>query len=161
MRDRSRKAPVFLEEAVKKYGWIALAAFLADRGTKLMWDRIPREGRTLIPGVIGLLPVRNTGAAFSLFSGVPWLPAALSLAILAGGFFLLRGKELSGLSGTGVMLALGGAAGNLLDRLVYGSVPDMIELLFVRFAVFNLADVCVVVGCLLAAADLFRRDAHG
>ncbi len=138
-----------------------MAVFLADRGTKLLWDRIPAGGMVLIPGVIGLYPVRNTGMAFSLFSGRPWLLGLLSLAVIAVAFFFLRGKDVSRLAGTGLMMMLGGAAGNLTDRLLAGSVPDMIEFLFVRFAVFNVADACLVIGCALVMMDLLRSKKHG
>ena len=47
-----------------KTGWIAPAVFLADRITKAFWNRIPREGIALIPGVLGLRQARNTGMAF-------------------------------------------------------------------------------------------------
>lgn len=146
---------------MKRYLWIALAAFLADRGTKLLWDRIPAGGVTLIPGILGLRPARNTGMAFSLLSGHPWLLAILSLAVLLGAFLFLRGKQLRPLAWTGLMLMLGGAVGNLLDRLFLGWVPDMIEFLFVRFAIFNVADACLTVGCGLVILDLFRGEKHG
>ena len=63
----------------------------------------------------------------------------------------------------GLMMMLGGACGNLTDRLLAGSVPDMVELLFVRFAIFNAADVCLVAGCALVMADLLLggRKKHG
>ena len=148
---------------MKRNLWIAGVVFLADRGTKLFWDRIPAEGMTLIPGVIGLCPARNTGMAFSLLSGQPWLTGLLSLMLIAGGFLYLRGKELRRLESVGLMMMLGGACGNLTDRLLAGSVPDMVELLFVRFAIFNAADVCLVAGCVLVMADLLLggRKKHG
>ena len=163
-QERSRKGSFFSGKGrrMKKSDfWIAGAVFLADRGTKLLWDRIPAGGRTLIPGVIGLYPARNTGMAFSLFSGQPWLPGLLSLGIIAAAFFFLRGKELSRLTRTGLMMMLGGAAGNLADRFFTGSVPDLFEFLFVRFAVFNVADACLVIGCGLVMLDLFRGEKHG
>ena len=55
------------------------------------------------------------------------------------------------------MMMLGGALGNMLDRFLTGFVPDLIEFLFVRFAVFNLADACLVIGCGLVIIDLFRK----
>jgi signal peptidase II len=146
---------------LKRYGWIAPAAFLADRGVKLLWDRIPAGGRVLIPGILGLYPARNTGMAFSLFSGSPWIPGVLGILVTAAALLLLRGRTLRGMTAAGLMMMLGGAAGNLTDRLLTGSVPDMFELLFVRFAVFNLADACLVAGCGLVIIDLFTGDRHG
>ena len=146
---------------MKRNLWIAGAVFLADRGTKLLWDRIPADGKTLIPGILGLRPLRNTGMAFSLLSGAPRLTALLSLLIIGAAFLFLRRKKLRTLAETGLMMMLGGALGNLADRLFLGYVPDLIELLFVRFAVFNVADACLVCGCLLVILDLCRRETNG
>ena len=144
---------------MKKHVWIALAVFLADRGTKLLWDRIPAEGIVLIPGVAGLYPARNTGMAFSLFSGNPWMLGVLSAFLVAGGFLFLRKKKWSRLALTGLMMMLGGAAGNMIDRFVHGYVPDMIEFLFVRFAIFNVADVFLCTGCgLVILRLLFGKE---
>lgn len=142
--------------------WIAPAVFLADRGVKLLWKRIPAEGRTLIPGVLGLTPARNTGMAFSLFSGRSWLLGLVSLVLIAGALLFLRGKDLRGLTRVGLMMMLGGAAGNMVDRFFLGYVPDMFELLFVRFAVFNVADAFLVTGCALVMIDLlFGGEKNG
>ncbi len=141
---------------IRKYGWIAALALAADRVSKALVPRIPAEGAALIPGIVGLRSVRNTGMAFSLFSGRPWLLGLLSLGIVAGAFFFLRGKKLRPVISVGLMLMLGGAAGNLIDRFALGYVPDMIELLFVDFAVFNVADMCLVIGCLTVMAGILR-----
>ena len=82
-------------------GWIAAAVFLADRITKLFAERFLRSAVTLIPGVLGLRPARNTGMAFSLLSGHPVLLGILSLGILTGAFLALRKKKLDSVSQTG------------------------------------------------------------
>ena len=145
---------------MRKYWWIALASFLADQGTKLLARRLT-EPVALIPGIIGLRYAENTGMAFSLLSGKPWLLGLLSLVIIAAAFFLLRGRKLHPVIGAGLMMMLGGAAGNLVDRFAMGYVPDMIELQFVRFAIFNLADAFLVIGCGLVILSLFRAEKHG
>ena len=142
-------------------GWIAAAVFLADRITKLLSETMLKGSVSLIPGVLGLRPARNTGMAFSLLSGHPVLLGILSLGIVAGAFWALRKKKLNPLSQTGLMMMLGGATGNLADRLMTGYVPDMIEFLFVRFAIFNIADACLVIGCGLVIWDLFRGRENG
>ena len=142
-------------------GWIAAAVFLADRITKLLSETMLKGSVSLIPGVLGLRPARNTGMAFSLLSGHPVLLGILSLGIVAGAFWVFRKKKLNPLSQTGLMMMLGGATGNLADRLLTGYVPDMIEFLFVRFAVFNIADACLVIGCGLVIWDLFRGKENG
>ena len=138
-------------------GLIAVAVFAADRVTKILAGGIPPEGIPLIPGVVRLRYAENTGAAFSMFSGHPWLLGVLSLLIIVGGFLCLRKKTLPALAITGLMMMLGGAAGNMVDRLATGFVPDMIELLFVRFAIFNVADSFLCIGCVLTAVSLLRR----
>lgn len=141
-------------KSMRKEIWIAPAVFAADRVCKILAERIPPGGKVLIPGILGLRYTRNTGMAFSLFSGHPWLLGLLSLLIVAGAFRFLWKKEIPPLPFIGLMLMLGGAAGNMADRLFGGSVPDMIELLFVRFAVFNPADMALTIGCAMMMLHL-------
>ena len=75
----------------KKAMWlIAAAVFAADRVTKILAAGIPAEGIPLIPGVVRLRYAENTGAAFSMLSGHPWLLGILSLIIIAGAFLFLH-----------------------------------------------------------------------
>ena len=135
--------------------WMTAAGvFLADRVTKMLAEGIPADGQVLIPGVVGLRLVRNRGIAFSLLSGKPWLLGLASLAVIAAAILVLRKREIPPLRLAGLMMMLGGAAGNMVDRLFQGSVTDMIELLFIRFAIFNTADACLCVGCALVILTL-------
>ena len=135
--------------------WIVvITVLIIDRITKELAPGIPAEGITLIPGVIGLRYAENVGAAFSMLSGAPRLLGVLSLALIAGGYLWLRKKEISPLPLTGLALMAGGAAGNMLDRLIRGFVPDMIETQFVNFPVFNAADSCLVIGCVLVMVSI-------
>ena len=71
---------------------------------------------------------------------------------------ILRKKKLAPFPVTALMLMLGGAVGNMLDRFFTGFVPDMIEFLFVRFAIFNVADMALTIGCgLMILSLLFRK----
>ena len=135
-------------------GILAAAVWTADRITKVLAPGIPEEGQVLIPGVVGLRYAENRGIAFSLLSGVPWLPGVLSLAAVVGGFLLLRKKKIHPLALTGLMMMLGGALGNMADRFLLGYVPDMIEVLFMEFAIFNVADAFLCVGCALVILRL-------
>ena len=136
---------------------IVIAVLIADRITKELAPGIPAEGITLIPGVIGLRYAENKGIAFSLLSGYPRLLGMVSLALIIGGFLWLRKKELAPFPLTALALMAGGAAGNMIDRLVSGYVPDMIETLFVRFPVFNIAGSCLTVGCAMMVISLLFR----
>lgn len=139
---------------LKRYGWIAALALVLDQLTKL-WARGLGDARlVLIPGVVGLRYAENTGMAFSLLSGQPWMLGVLSAALIVLGALMLRHYRLGLLPSVAAMLILGGAAGNMLDRLLRGYVVDMVETLFIQFPIFNLADACLTVGCALMAWSL-------
>ncbi len=140
--------------------WIALAAALADRLTKLLAAGAP--GGALVPGIIDLRPVQNRGMAFSMLSGQTLALTVFTALLIAGlvGWLVAR-PDAPRLARAGLWLIVGGGLGNLYDRLATGSVTDFIELAFVRFAVFNLADVCICVGAalvVLGSFDLSRGD---
>ena len=138
--------------------WIAILVVAADRAAKILSFSLPEGGTVWIPGLVGGRFTRNEGIAFSLFGGRPWLLGALSLAVILAAWAGLRGKVSGALPRTGLMLMLGGALGNMTDRFFLGYVPDMIELLFVRFAVFNVADMALTVGCGLVIFSLLFRE---
>ena len=104
------------------------------------------EKRVLIPGILGLTHVENTGAAFSILSDQRWLLAGIAFVVaLVLVFILMRYNE--GFWGTlGLAAVLGGAVGNLIDRVLHGYVVDMFYPLFMNFAIFNVADVFITLG---------------
>lgn len=118
--------------------------------------------RAMLPGVLHITGTRNTGAAFGLFGGgVGALSAVTGLIILCLAVYLFV-KKPHGLFGLGLWLALFGAIGNLIDRIFLGYVIDFIELKFIHFPVFNVADMALTLGCALAAiAVLAERPSHG
>ena len=115
----------------------------------------------LIPHVVELRFVLNPGMAFSLLSGKQlFLILATSAALLLvayGLFFRSRDKHLQQAA---LLLVLGGGIGNLIDRVLAGEVVDYINLLFMRFAVFNFADICVCVGVALWVLEIFLEESH-
>ena len=141
---------------MKKTAWVAVLVFVLDRLTKILAER-SQGAFSLIPGVLGWRYAQNTGMAFSLLSGRPWLLGILSVAVLAAAALVLRSYRLDGLTRTGCMLIFGGAVGNMVDRFFTGYVVDMIEFLFVDFAVFNVADTALTVGCVLLGISLLTR----
>lgn len=103
-----------------------------------------------IPGIFQFELVHNTGAAFGMFpGGQMFFVAVAAIVLIAVVVYLLRGSDLR----LGVVISLSmvcaGAVGNVIDRLTLGYVTDFVSLLFMDFAVFNVADMCITVGCAL------------
>ena len=115
------------------------------------WARNSLSGidtRPVIPGFFHLTYVENTGAAFGLFQGHSTaLTVVVSIITLALGYVLFGGRIQDPFLMFSLSLVLGGGAGNLIDRLQHGFVIDYLDFsaLF-GFPVFNLADICVVIG---------------
>ena len=110
---------------------------------------------SFVPHVLGLTYVRNTGASFSLLSDHTWLLILLSAAASIGVTILIVRRFFPHRVGMiGLALVLGGAVGNLIDRVRLGYVVDMFETLFMNFAIFNVADVGIVIGGILVMCYL-------
>ena len=100
-----------------------------------------------IPGFLGFTYVQNTGAAFSILSQHTWLLTVVSAVVAVVLIVMLcKGVVRHPFGKTTLSLIIAGAIGNLIDRAVFGFVTDMFRTLFMEFAVFNVADICVVVG---------------
>ena len=110
------------------------------------------ESAPLIPGVIQLTRLHNTGTAWSSFSGETALLTAVTLVLLAAVAVLLVKKIVRHRLGVAAcLLILGGGLGNMIDRVARGYVVDMFDLQLFRYPIFNLADCFVVVGAILGA----------
>ena len=108
-----------------------------------------------IPHVVELRFVLNQGMAFSLLSGKQgFLIGVTSLALCVVAYLLFTEKMFGRVGNAGLLLVLAGGIGNLIDRALNGVVVDYINLLFMRFAVFNFADICVCVGVGLLILDV-------
>ncbi len=151
-----------------KYGVMAVGTvvcLLLDQLTKAaVIARYPADaGRPIIPGFFELYHAHNPGAAFGLFKGNP-LPFFLVVSTLAVGFiiyYFVRLERHHVLLAASLSMILGGALGNMVDRLRHGFVID-----FLRFYVgeyswptFNVADIVIVVGVAMFALDMIRHDA--
>ena len=147
---------------------IALAVAVLDRVTKwIVVKTIPLEDAVpIIPGFFRLTHLENTGAAFSLFaeSTSPFrttLLIAFSLAALVVVTLLLwRGRHEFNSSTLALSLILGGAVGNLWDRLTSGKVTDFLDFYVGvhHWPPFNVADSAIVVGALLLLMRMMRKD---
>ncbi|MEG2192845.1 MAG: signal peptidase II [Oscillospiraceae bacterium] len=107
----------------------------------------------IIPNILGLRYVLNTGAAFSILSeGTNLLIILTAVALLVMAYFLFVKKAGDKAERFCFLLIFAGGVGNLIDRVVAGQVVDYLEFLFMEFAVFNFADILVCLGVGLFAA---------
>lgn len=131
--------------------WVAaLVTVGVDQLTKwiIRTSLAPQHSIPLLPGVLHLTYVHNTGAAFSLFRGQ--VPALIVVSGLVAGWIgweLWRHPRHAGLPLYSLGLILGGAIGNLIDRLRFGYVEDFIDLRV--WPVFNVADSAITIGVTL------------
>jgi signal peptidase II len=153
------------------YVLIALIIVLLDRWTKhIVAQRIRLYAHIqIIPGFFRLTHTENTGAAFSLFADSPtaWktglLIAFSAVALVVVSVLLWKNHHAHMATGIGLSLILGGALGNLWDRLARGRVVDFL-LFYVKqyqWPVFNLADSAIVVGAGLLVLEILFHKSSG
>ncbi|HEY6568409.1 MAG TPA: signal peptidase II [Actinomycetota bacterium] len=136
-------------------------AYFLDRVSKIWVERtLPGEPIEVIPGVFTLRFTTNSGGAFSIGGSTPWIFATativVSIVIVATAF-----RHRSILTAIALGLILGGALGNLTDRIARGpafsgKVVDFVDLHV--WPIFNMADSAIVVGAVLLAIGSFRSD---
>ena len=145
---------------------IAFATLLLDQLTKWLVTRQLELGEIhrVLPGLFNFIHLQNRGAAFGLFADsdsatVQALLIAFSVAALILVLFLLWRGVTSAWAGWGLGLILGGALGNLIDRLRAGSVVDFLDFHLGRYhwPAFNLADSAVVLGAIALMIEVLRH----
>lgn len=129
---------------------IIISAIVADRVSKVICRQYlrPLGSIPVIKGVFHLTYVENTGAAFGMLQGNTWfliLTSVLVSAVVA--YLIWKVKPENRYVKLSLALILGGALGNLVDRVLLGYVVDFLD--FRIWPVFNIADSCVVVGAIL------------
>ena len=140
---------------------VAVAVFALDQGIKSLVEGSMRVGQSisLVPGLLDLTYIKNDGGAFGILGGSRLiLLAGSSIAVVVVLWLLLSGKP-TRLATLGCGLILGGAAGNLLDRLGSGEVTDYVHFSF--WYIFNAADAAIVVGVSLLLLSAFRPETLG
>jgi signal peptidase II len=146
-----------------KWLWLSLLAVVLDQGSKFVIDSSMRLYQTIpVMPYFNLTYVHNTGAAFSFLSDAGgwqrWFFAGL--AILISGViavWLARLKQHETLLAIALSLVLGGAIGNLIDRLAYGYVIDFLDVYYGtwHWPAFNIADSAITLGVMLMLAESF------
>ncbi|MEE8680407.1 MAG: signal peptidase II [Olsenella sp.] len=139
---------------------MAAVAVILDQIVKA-WVRsaLPKTGDTapFIPGVLRLLHVENTGAAFSMGEGRGFFFVAIAVAIFILALLAVWKEELSVPFALALGAVAGGGIGNMIDRLVQGSVTDFFATQFMDFPVFNVADIFVTLGVICVLICLIRE----
>jgi signal peptidase II len=134
--------------------WILImaASIILDQITKLIVVNTMTLAETipLIEKVFSFTRVHNYGAAWGMLSNHRWIFIAVTaLAIIILPIFLYKYRKLHFLFGFSLSLIIGGAVGNMIDRVFLGYVIDFLQFTFIDFPVFNVADICVTCGAAL------------
>ncbi len=146
-----------------KWLWLSLLALILDQASKLAVDGAMQLYQSIpIMPYFNLTYVHNTGAAFSFLSEAGgwqrWFFAGLALVIsIVIAFWLARLKRHETLLAVALALVLGGAIGNLIDRLAYGYVIDFLDVYYQdwHWPAFNIADSAITLGVILMLAESF------
>ena len=142
----------------------AAALVAADQGIKL-WASAnlqPVGAMPLLPGIVELRFCLNDGMAFSMLAGKQGLLIGVTSVMLVAVLVMLFVRKMPLAERIAWTLVLGGGVGNLIDRVLNGAVVDYINVLFMHFAIFNFADICVCVGVgllmLVLLLDSTKKD---
>ena len=147
---------------------VAAAVFALDRLTKWVIESTMStyDVHTVIPGLFDIVHARNKGAAFSLLadSNSVWRDVLLigisTAALLIVGSMLRKASQLDWPTALALSLILGGAVGNLFDRVMFGAVTDFLDFYIgdMHWPAFNVADSAVVVGSGLLLLGMWRKQ---
>jgi signal peptidase II len=157
MPDRGRNALVWL--------WLSLLVLALDQVSKLLViDQLTAYVDVIVvTGFFNLVHVHNTGAAFSLFADQPgWQRGFfIGVALIATGviLFLMRKTQGRRTFSMALALILGGAIGNVIDRILYGHVIDFLDFFIAgwHWPAFNIADSAISIGAVMLIIDGMRK----
>jgi len=147
---------------------VAVVVVGVDRLTKLWILSALDRGEVIhvVPGFLSIVHVRNPGAAFGLLAGAasPWRELALvavsAAAVVGFGWMLNRMPRHAIAERTATAAVIGGALGNLYDRVVYGEVVDFVDVYVGNWhwPAFNVADSAITIGIIILILQAFRAD---
>lgn len=150
--------------------WLPLAIVLLDQLTKaLVRSLVPLSSSVeVVPGFMNFTHVRNTGAAFGFLNAADFPFKTVAIAVVALAAIVWVGISAAGLprhhwvARFGLAFIMGGAAGNLLDRVLVGSVVDFVDVYWrtYHFWAFNVADSAITVGVAIMILDMLGVRAH-
>lgn len=150
--------------------WLPLLVLILDQVTKaLVRELLPLHSSvTVIPGFLDLTHVRNTGAAFGILNAADFpfksvvIPLIATAALLAVGLYSASLAHHQRFARIGLALIIGGAAGNLIDRVVAGWVVDFVDVYWrtYHFWAFNVADSAITIGVSIMILDMIGTSTH-
>jgi signal peptidase II len=148
--------------------WLSVAIVAIDQLSKAMVRAtLPlHDSRTIIHGLVDFTHVRNTGAAFGFLNAVDFPFKTVVIALIATAALIGVGMYAASLAHhqliarAGLALIIGGAAGNLLDRVIAGSVVDFVDVYWRNwhFWAFNVADSAITIGVAIMILDMLGVD---
>ncbi|WP_296127222.1 signal peptidase II [Pseudomonas sp. Ga0074129] len=151
--------------------WLSLVIFVVDQASKFWFDNnlTMYQQIVIIPDYFSWTLLYNTGAAFSFLADAAgwqrWFFAAVAVGVsVVLVVWLKRLKPEETWLALALAMVLGGALGNLVDRVVFGHVVDFILLHWHQqwyFPAFNVADMAITGGAILLALDMFKSDKSG
>jgi signal peptidase II len=153
-----------LRAGASNWLWLAVAVMALDQWTKqLVTERLVEFERHVVTPMLELMRLHNEGAAFSFLSDASgwqrWVFVALGVAVSVGILVWLRRLPARGhnLLAAGLSFLLGGALGNVIDRVLLGHVIDFIRVHYADyyFPAFNVADSAITIGAVLIVLDHF------
>jgi len=150
--------------------WLPLAIVALDQLTKaIVRSNVPLHSSvTVVSGLVDFTHVRNSGAAFGILNVTEFpfktaVIAVIAIAALIGvGMYAASLAHHQVVARTGLALIIGGAAGNLIDRVVTGSVVDFVDVYWrtYHFWAFNVADSAITIGVAIMIVDMLDIGAH-
>jgi signal peptidase II len=150
--------------------WLPIAIVVLDQITKaLVRSMVPLSSSVeVVPGLVNFTHVQNTGAAFGFLNASDFPFKTIAIAVIALGAIVWVGVYAAGLpreqwvARLGLAFIMGGAAGNLIDRVLIGSVVDFVDVYWrtYHFWAFNVADSAISVGVGIMILDMLGVRAH-
>lgn len=134
-----------------KYYLLSFIIVLIDQVSKYLTQAYVDLGQQIewIPGLLSVTHIHNTGAAWSILEGQMWFFYIVTVIVVVMIIYYMQQMKDEPLLKTGLAFILGGALGNFIDRLLHQYVIDMIQLDFIDFPIFNLADTALTIGVIL------------
>ena len=148
---------------MRKFWIISSVVILLDQATKYAVDNLMNLSQTipLAESIFHITYVRNPGAAFGILAGQRWFFVVVTLGVIVLLMVYARQVRENNLLQVAFALQLGGAVGNLIDRMMHNYVIDFFDFRLINFPVFNIADIAIVTGVGLFALDMLMEWRKG